>query len=52
MSTSMNLHNSLRTRRLARGWSQQQLADRAGIARASVSAIEIERLVPSTAAAL
>jgi molybdate-binding protein/transcriptional regulator with XRE-family HTH domain len=52
MSTDTSLANCLRSRRLSRGWSQQQLADRAGIARASVSAIEIERLVPSTAAAL
>lgn len=37
---------------MAKGWSQQELANRAGIARASVSAIEIQRLVPSTAAAL
>jgi molybdate-binding protein/transcriptional regulator with XRE-family HTH domain len=35
-----------------RGWSQEQLATRAGISRAAVSAVEIERLVPSVAAAL
>src|SRR5262245_42895752 len=52
MSNGQNLRNLVRSRRLARGWSQQQLADRAGIARASVSAIEIDRLVPSTVAAL
>jgi molybdate-binding protein/DNA-binding XRE family transcriptional regulator len=52
MSNESMLKNSVRDHRLARRWSQQELADRAGIARASVSAIEIERLVPSTAAAL
>ena len=37
---------------MARGWTQEELARRAGISRAAVSAIEIERLVPSVAAAL
>jgi molybdate-binding protein/transcriptional regulator with XRE-family HTH domain len=52
MSNEPGLEIFVRIRRQARGWSQQALADRAGIARASVSAIEIDRLVPSTAAAL
>lgn len=52
MSNAPSLQNCVRTRRIARGWSQQQLADRAAIARASVSAIEIGRLVPSATAAL
>jgi molybdate-binding protein/transcriptional regulator with XRE-family HTH domain len=34
------------------GWSQQELARRAGVSRAEVSAIENGRLVPSTASAL
>jgi putative molybdopterin biosynthesis protein len=42
----------LRDRRRSRQWSQAELARRAGISRAAVSAIEIERLVPSVAAAL
>src|SRR5437868_2902953 len=46
------LQNNVKTLRLARGWSQAELARRAGISRAAVSAIEIERLVPSVAAAL
>ena len=37
---------------MGRGWSQAELAERAGISRAAVSAIEIQRLVPSVAAAL
>lgn len=52
MSIAAELQNCVRARRTARGWSQQELADRAGLARASVSAIEIQRLTPSTAAAL
>jgi molybdate-binding protein/transcriptional regulator with XRE-family HTH domain len=46
------LQNNVKALRLARGWSQAELARRAGISRAAVSAIEIERLVPSVAAAL
>ena len=46
------LQNNVKTLRVARGWSQAELARRAGISRAAVSAIEIERLVPSVAAAL
>lgn len=42
----------VRALRLARGWSQQELADRAGLSRAGVSAIEAERLSPSVTAAL
>jgi molybdate-binding protein/DNA-binding XRE family transcriptional regulator len=39
-------------RRLSRRWSQAELARRAGISRAAVSAIEGERLSPSVATAL
>ncbi len=52
MSNAPELKNFVRERRTARGWSQQELADRAAIARASVSAVEMGRLVPSAAAAL
>src|SRR5262245_4902550 len=44
--------NRVKSFRLQRGWSQDHLAKAAGISRASVSAIEIEPLVPSVAAAL
>lgn len=44
--------NRVRERRSARGWSQAELAERAGISRTAVSAIEAERLVPSVAAAI
>lgn len=44
--------NPVLARRQARKWSQAELAERAGISRAAVSAIEIERLTPSVTAAL
>src|SRR6516165_2656366 len=46
------LPNRLKAHRLGREWSQAELAQRAGISRAAVSAIEINRLVPSVAATL
>jgi molybdate-binding protein/transcriptional regulator with XRE-family HTH domain len=44
--------NRVRDERVALGWAQQELASRAGLSRAEVSAIETGRVVPSTAAAL
>jgi molybdate-binding protein/DNA-binding XRE family transcriptional regulator len=52
MPSNRPLPNRVKQRRLQRGWSQEQLAENAGISRAAVSAIEIHRLVPSVAAAL
>jgi len=52
MSSEQPLNNRVRTCRVARGWSQDDLAARAGISRAGVSSIETNRLVPSTSAAL
>src|SRR6266851_3753947 len=52
MANLRQVTNGVKSRRLERGWSQQELARRAGISRAAVSAIEINRLVPSVAAAL
>jgi molybdate-binding protein/DNA-binding XRE family transcriptional regulator len=56
MKISMNdiliSSNPVLARRLARQWSQADLAERAGISRAAVSAIEGERLSPSVATAL
>src|SRR5437870_3247635 len=46
------LENRVRDHRARRGWSQGELARRAGLSRAGVSAIERGRLVPSAAAAL
>jgi molybdate-binding protein/DNA-binding XRE family transcriptional regulator len=44
--------NLVKAYRQRHGWSQGELARRAGISRTAVSAIEINRLVPSVAAAL
>lgn len=52
MPNPSSAFNRVRERRSARGWSQAELAERAGISRTAVSAIEAERLVPSVAAAL
>lgn len=52
MAPSTQPSHEVRIRRLARGWSQAELAERAGISRAAVGAIEGKRLVPSVAAAL
>lgn len=46
------LCNHIKKFREERGWSQQELAERAGLSRAGVSAIETGKLVPSTVAAL
>lgn len=46
------LKNVIRQVREKRGWSQQELAERSGLSRTGVSAIEAGRLVPSTASAL
>jgi molybdate-binding protein/transcriptional regulator with XRE-family HTH domain len=52
MSPPENLRNRVKVARQARGWSQDELSRRSGLSRSGVSAIEIERLVPSAAAAL
>ena len=46
------IQNHVQKYRTARGWSQDDLARRTNLSRAAVSAIEIHRVVPSTAAAL
>ncbi len=52
MSSRSQIENQLKVFRQARGWSQDELARRAGLSRTEISAIEIRRLVPSVAAAL
>jgi molybdate-binding protein/transcriptional regulator with XRE-family HTH domain len=52
MASHSSGRNRVRDHRTSRGWSQADLARRAGVSRAAVSAIEIDRLVPSVAAAL
>src|SRR5690349_24147478 len=52
MSSTHRRKNQVQPQRQKRGWSQQQLADRAGLSRTGVSAIESGRLAPSVNAAL
>ncbi len=44
--------NQVKTWRIARNWSQAELANKTGISRTAISAIEGRRLVPSVAAAM
>jgi len=46
------MKNRVKTLRIARGWSQDDLARRSNLSRSGISAIEIDRLVPSAEAAL
>lgn len=46
------LHNTLRVQRAIRDLTQGELADRAGVTRKSVNAIEAGRMVPSVLLAL
>ena len=49
---NMSLGNEVGRLRRERSWSQQELADRSGVSRAEVSAVENVRLSPSIATAL
>ena len=46
------LRNRVKEMRIARGWTQQQLADAVGVSRQSINSIERERYVPSLQLAL
>jgi putative molybdopterin biosynthesis protein len=52
MDSIMSASPRLTQLRRERGWSQADLAERSGVSRAGISAIETDRLVPSVAAAL
>jgi molybdate-binding protein/transcriptional regulator with XRE-family HTH domain len=52
MSHTGPLPNHVKRLRHAQGWSQHELARRAGVSRTAISALERQRLVPSVAAAL
>src|SRR5262245_61580086 len=52
MSHADRLDNRVRLRRQARGWTQDELAQAAGLSRTGVSAIEAGRMVPSVASAI
>lgn len=51
-TSSATAGSRLRRRRRENGWTQAELARRAGLSRAAVSAVETGRVVPSVAAAL
>jgi putative transcriptional regulator len=44
--------NRVKEQRIARGWTQEQLAQAAGVSRQSINSIERERYVPSLELAL
>ena len=46
------LRNRVKELRVARGWTQQQLADAVGVSRQSINSIERDRYVPSLQLAL
>ena len=46
------VHNRVQQLRIDRGWTQQQLADAAGVSRQSINSIERNRYVPSLPLAL
>jgi putative transcriptional regulator len=47
-----NILNRVKELRVARGWTQEQLADAVGVSRQSINSIERERYVPSLPLAL
>ena len=47
-----NIVNRVRELRVARGWTQQQLAEATGVSRQSINSIECNRYVPSLVLAL
>jgi len=47
-----NILNRVKELRIARGWTQEQLADAVGVSRQSINSIERDRYVPSLPLAL
>jgi putative transcriptional regulator len=47
-----DIKNRVRELRVARGWTQQELADAVGVSRQSINSIECNRYVPSLPLAL
>ena len=47
-----NLRNRVKELRIARGWTQQQLAEAVGVSRQSINSIERDRYMPSLLLAL
>ncbi len=46
------IRNRVKELRAARGWTQQELADKVGVSRQSINSIERDRYVPSLELAL
>jgi putative transcriptional regulator len=46
------IRNRVKELRVARGWTQQELADQVGVSRQSINSIERDRYVPSLMLAL
>jgi putative transcriptional regulator len=49
---SSSISNQVKEHRVARGWTQEQLAQSAGVSRQSINSIERNRYVPSLELAL
>lgn len=49
---SPNVLNRVKELRIARGWTQEQLANAVGVSRQSINSIERDRYVPSLLLAL
>jgi putative transcriptional regulator len=47
-----NVTNRVKELRIARGWTQEQLAEAVGVSRQSINSIERDRYVPSLQLAL
>ena len=47
-----NISNRVKEFRIARGWTQEKLADAVGVSRQSINSIERDRYVPSLPLAL
>ena len=47
-----NIQNRVKELRVARGWTQEQLANAVGVSRQSINSIERDRYVPSLPLAL
>lgn len=52
LDMSPQIRNRVRELRLARGWTQQQLAEAVAVSRQSINSIECNRYVPSLPLAL
>ena len=49
---ALNILNRVKEFRIARGWTQEGLADAVGVSRQSINSIERDRYVPSLSLAL